>query len=239
MKTSDGLAFPDYIFILAIIVGQLTIFSFIEPRDSAYSWPGIFFPNAWLLVGSLAWYRLNPPENIRLSYDYPPVFIQILSVLLSYIFLFQLFFVPITLYAKSPFDLHKFLYLSSIVPLSEELFFRGLFFHTLIRDLKNVHVAALFVSFFFAFFHLPQGLEVVGYMFFLSVALCYLTALTKGIICGILVHVCLNALYYNKLLLTPYERGTFSFLIICAICWVGWKTAFMRQRNAAARRTIL
>jgi len=231
MKTNEGLGYHDYIFILAIIVGELYILSFLEPRDSgSFSWPRIFLPNAWLLLASLFWLRSNPPETIKLSYDFPPLFIKILSVFLSYALLYQLFFVPITLHASSPFDLYKFLYLSSIVPLSEELFFRGLFLHTLVRDFKNIHTAAGFVSFFFAFFHLPQGLEVVAYMFLLSVVLCYLTALTRGIICAVLVHTCLNALFYNKLLVTHSDRGTFSFLIICGICWLGWKTAYAAKK---------
>ena len=232
MKSNDELEFHDYIFLLATIVGQLTILTFLEPRDSGvFSWPRIFLPNAWLLLGSVAWIRLKPLETLRLSYDFPPIFIKSLSVFLGYALLYQLFFVPITLHTSSPVDLYKFTYLSSIVPLSEELFFRGLFFCLLVRDFKNIHTAAGFVSFFFAFFHLPQGLDIVAYMFLLSVVLCYLAALTRGIICGVLVHVCLNALFYNKLLIFPAERGLYSFLIITGICWLGWQTAISAQKN--------
>ena len=198
-----------------------------------FSWAGIFLPNAWLLLTCAGWLRFKPLKELRLAYESYPLFTKSLAGFLSFSLIFQLLFVPITLHVSTHLEISKLAYLSLIVPFSEELFFRGFLFHALLRDVKNVHVCAWSVTSLFAFLHLSQGLYAACIMLLLSATLCYLTYITKGIISAILVHVCFNALYYNKLLPLDLNRCIFSVIVITVICLIAWTAAGAKQSRLA------
>ena len=140
-------------------------------------------------------------------------------------------FFRVTLYENSPVDVYKFIFLSAIVPFSEELFYRGLLYHTFLRNIKNWYIPAILVSLIFAVLHLTQGTFAFMILFILSIVLCYLAYLTEGIISGLLVHICWNALYYNKLLISTSERWIFNIVIVMCIACIAWISLKFSKRQ--------
>lgn len=232
MNIKNKQSYWEYLIVLIILVGQYCILKYLGPRDSGiFSWPRIILPNMWVLLTALAWLKFKPLGNFNLSYQYYPKFLKWIAFLLSSSLIIQLLFFQMTIRETSPVDIYKFIFLSAIVPFSEELFYRGLLFHTLLRDGRNWYLSAALVSFTFAFIHLSQGLIAFITLLLFSGILCYLAYLSKGIISGLLVHICWNALYYNKLLTSTPQRWIFNIIIIICIFFIAWKSLKISKQD--------
>jgi membrane protease YdiL (CAAX protease family) len=89
---------------------------------------------------------------------------------------------------------HAAFWMVLLVPVAEELFFRGVLLDTLRQRLKSGRAAALLVSALFGLAHLPQGGTVAVVMFVLSLLLSALVLGTCTLTWPIVMHLGWNAL---------------------------------------------
>lgn len=85
-----------------------------------------------------------------------------------------------------------------LVPLAEELFFRGLVLDKIKSTTGSGIAGVFFVSVLFGACHLPQGMTVATAMALLSAVLSVVTLTTSSLLWPVLIHMCWNALAVLK-----------------------------------------
>src|SRR3989339_162755 len=214
----------EYAYVALIIFINMSFVKFLQGVDSGpFSWPRIIIPNIWVFTSSLIWFKLRPVPNFKLDYTYDPMILRAVAISFGLILIFQRIFIDMTLPEAAGLPIIKFMFLAAFIPFCEEFFFRGLFFHALMRDFKGWVVPALIVTFVFSYFHLPQGVDVFFIMLFFSAFLCFVTYITKSITCGVMIHICWNSLYYNKLIIDIRQKWIFTIFVIVFIGFIAWK----------------
>ncbi|MBU0467961.1 MAG: CPBP family intramembrane metalloprotease [Candidatus Omnitrophica bacterium] len=217
----------EYVYVAVIIFVNMSIIKFLQGVDSGpFSWPRIIIPNVWVFTTSLIWFKLRPVPNFKLDYTYDPMILRAVALSFGFVLIFQRIFIDMTLPEAAGIPIIKFMFLAAFIPFCEEFFFRGLFFHALMRDCKGWVMPAIVVTFVFSYFHLPQGVDVFFIMLFFSAFLCFVTYITKSITCGVMVHICWNALYYNKLIIDVGQKWIFTIFVIAFIGFIAWKPNF-------------
>jgi membrane protease YdiL (CAAX protease family) len=104
-----------------------------------------------------------------------------------------------------------------LVPVVEELFFRGVVLDFLLRRLKSSPLAVVLVSALFGLAHLPQGLTVAIVMLLLSIAFASVTLATGSLVWAIVLHLGWNALAVLRDLSPGTSRWSAAAVTLAAI----------------------
>jgi len=172
---------------LALILGLTLIVSALERRDLV-PWHG--YPSSLLLLvlclWHWGWFRINLrvfcPQTRR------RIFPIVLAALLVSALLYSAR-TPLSPKAGYAPSLLQLLHLIAIVPLTEELYFRGLLLEHLRRGFSAVHAVVL-CTLLFGLLHLPVGAGLVAGA--LSLVACLLVLTSGSLVYAVQLHVAWN-----------------------------------------------
>ncbi len=195
-------------------------------------WPRLLLPNLWLLaVALLLWRRGAPwPSQLLRGLAATRTMLVLCAGAGALLLAFALAW-PRGALSCDPACLAQNALLVTLVPLAEELFFRGLLL-AWARQRWGPWPAALAVSLLFGLLHLPQGLLIP--MTLLSLALCSLTLRARSAIWAVALHACWNGLAALRQLAPGPDRWplcALTLLFVGALALAGWQGAGKRTRK--------
>jgi membrane protease YdiL (CAAX protease family) len=201
-----------------------------EGRDGGGAlWFRLLAPNLCLLVGSAVLIRRRAPQVSLTRGGRCPASVAVAgglcaagAVLGAAALVTR--FVPLGEGAPGAVTPPEGLVLMTLVPIAEELYFRGLLLDHLRRS-AGAAMAVLLTSGLFALLHLPydQHIPMAG----LSVALCVVTLLTRSLLWAVLIHAAWNA----KAVILSSEARTVPVVAVAAVVLV----AILTARGVATR----
>ncbi len=185
-------------------------------------WALLTLPSLWLLGWTALLWRLGGPWELRLfrAERRGAAMLAILALAAAGVLAFALLW-PRGQGAVDADRVLRGLALQALVPVAEELFFRGV----LLADLRRRwggFGAALLVSTIFAAMHAPMGQHLP--MAVLSLVLCGLTLWSGSVLWAIGLHIAWNSLAVLKLL-PPDGRGpnlALGLLLLVAVAAWGY-----------------
>ncbi len=197
-------------------------------------WLVLFVPNMVLIGASLLWVGRSTAPAPSLSGGRRVVGGLVITMVFAALVVAAAWFWPERPTAHGgAIAFIEGLVLITLVPLAEEVFFRGVLLDELKRWL-GPHWGAGMVSIVFGVLHLPQGTAFP--MFLLSLAACVLALRAKSLLWSIALHVGWNALAFTctRLIgnLQWYLAGTAVALLLGLASW-GWRTRLVRARVRA------
>lgn len=120
-----------------------------------------------------------------------------------------------------------------LVPLGEELFFRGVLLDK-IKSATGSGIAGVFlVSVLFGACHLPQGVTVATAMAILSAVLSVVTLATSSLLWPVLIHMCWNALAVLKDIPPGSDRFIVAGVTSAAAIGIALRGVHTRLRASA------
>lgn len=175
--------------LLALILGASLLLSALERRGLI---PGQGYPSSLLLLALGLWYRRG--LRVRVRFFQPRQDGRAFPVLFALVLVSLLLTSPHIpfwpQFGRSP-PLLQVLHLLVLVPLSEELYFRGLLLDHLRRGLSPTQ-AVLLCSLLFGLLHLPVGAGIMAAT--LSVLACLLVFKSEALVYAFQLHVAWNGL---------------------------------------------
>jgi membrane protease YdiL (CAAX protease family) len=181
--------------------------------DNAPLWR-FYLPNIWLIVISLSWIKIvtiqwrvaGGGKRTRLG-------VAVSALFMGFVLLLALFW-PLRIGPSLGYN--DFL-LVWLVPVAEELFFRGILLDLAQKCFDNKTVTVLLTSVLFGLGHLPQGMTVFGVMVVLSVILAAVTLATSSLLWPTAIHVGWNALSVMRVMGSMTERWTIAAAALAAM----------------------
>ena len=180
------------------------------------AWRRFLLTNGWMLGASAVWRRFRPldPIDWQLTSAGKPTFG--LSIALPILALIATFVSPgskLTTGLVRPFD---YAAISTLGPLAEEFFFRGICLGFLIRKTDSRWIASILVSLLFVLMHLPELGEGIG-LFLISVVLCAIAINTRSLFWPTLIHCGWNLCNVAWLAPASAARSTVVLMISAAL----------------------
>lgn len=118
-----------------------------------------------------------------------------------------------------------------LVPVAEELFFRGFLMDVFWRFFQKPTPAAILCSLIFSLAHLPQGTIIGIVMFLLSLLMCFAVFKTGSMIWPIAVH-----LAWNSAVVLKHTRPGTERIIMLVLAFVFLLLLFMRAFQSSRSR---
>jgi membrane protease YdiL (CAAX protease family) len=186
-----------------ILVAYLLLLMGIRRLDGlAGFYLGALAPSLWLLGATLLGRRR------RLALGGGPraaTMAWLCGAACGVLVLFAVFSFPAAARVGGIHDTVARLALVLLVPVAEELYFRGALLEHLVRTTGRAP-AVLLTSALFGFLHLPQGLVVGGVMLALAVGLCLVALRGRSVLWAVALHLVWNALAVVRGLPHDLER---------------------------------
>lgn len=175
----------EIIYLGFVLISYLTIiFLLRNSSGSMLNFSIYLLPNIWLLFTSYFWIRKHYEGKMEMKR------VIILTVLLISILAISLICRRQDIGSAVFFKYFAFIVL---IPVAEEVYFRGLLFHNLIRSIKLLSLSSFLVVILFTFLHFPVNISDLLVFMIFSLILCILTILFKNIIGAIIFHSLWNA----------------------------------------------
>ena len=173
--------------VLIVYIALLAISQYVTDNHELQDWLRLLSTNIWLLSMCLLWIRKYPMQEA--FWDFSGRGIKVLSFFIATLVIVS----PALWPGKgtiigSPAQLYILILL---VPVAEELYFRGLLLEHLRQNIGKFG-AIVCVSGLFGFMHSAQG--IMSMMVILSIALCMTVLKTRNICWAIALHLGWNAL---------------------------------------------
>lgn len=210
----------------AAVLLALGLYMLALPRLAGLGeWALLTVPGLWLLGWTALLWRLGGPWELRLLRGgrRTPWMLAALGLAAALVVIFALLW-PRGAGTASVDRLLRGLALQGLVPISEELFFRGL----LLADLRRRwggYGAAVLVTGIFAAMHAPMGQHLP--MAILSLLLCSLTLASGSVLWAIGLHVAWNSLAVLRVLPPgPGRLATVAagLLLLALVAAQGYRT---------------
>ncbi|MCP4677305.1 MAG: CPBP family intramembrane metalloprotease [Deltaproteobacteria bacterium] len=181
-----GLVFLIYLGILRL--GTTRLFGH-------FPWWQDIAPNLWLLSASLLWIsRFSISFKVSRGSTRTALGAIVTIVMAGLVIAMAALWPGKGTVGIRPVPVADWLGLMLLVPVAEELFFRGLVLNHFIETLKMKTSAALVTSFLFGLAHMHQGSTILVAMILLSLLLSAITIATSSLIWPIAIHVGWNTL---------------------------------------------
>lgn len=167
------------------------------------SWAVVIVPNGWIGVTSFFWARHGQSQLVRFTGGrrvWPGLIVAVIAVAL--VVMMAMMESPLRTFGVQG-DIEALLQhvlLVSLVPLVEELYFRGIVLDYMRQRAGSVF-ALVFVSALFGFLHFPQGTALP--MVVLSLITCLLALSAQSMLWAVVVHVGWNAAAVVRV--SPYD----------------------------------
>lgn len=208
-------AFRELLYLGGVLVVYVVAMGLTLPLEGALGlWLRLLLLNSWLLAAALFRLRMHPLRFVSVGGGCYAGRMTALSIGVVALVLAFGIFGPVAPEPAGPASVAPQLLVVALVPIAEEIFFRGLLLDHLARNLGQT-AAILLVSGLFGFLHAPQGLLTP--MLMISLVLC-LTALGSGsVVWAMALHVGWNAC--SLLYKTPYGawRGAATVVAVSAL----------------------
>jgi membrane protease YdiL (CAAX protease family) len=188
------------VFSKGLLFAAVTLVIYLLILATAEKLPGFasmtatsILPSLWLLGTTLILKRgyvseLLPAEGQHYSINF---FCRFTSIVIFVIFLASFLFRPVDFQLQlQPAVSLASLSIVLLVPVAEELFFRGYLLSLLTVNFNRFYAAGL-VSLLFCFLHLRSDASLAVFLF--SLLLCHMVLVTNRIAPAIIAHICWNA----------------------------------------------
>ncbi|MCP4600317.1 MAG: CPBP family intramembrane metalloprotease [Proteobacteria bacterium] len=178
-------------------------------------WLEIVVPNLWLISASVFWiWRFGISFQVFRGAKHPALGTATNLTMVGLVVAMTVFWPDRGDIGISAIEVVNWIGLLTLVPVAEELFFRGLLLDHFVGRLKINTAAALVTSVIFGFAHLPQGEIISITMIGLSLVLSAVVLATRSLAWPIAIHIGWNAL--SVIRVTPF--GKERFVIAAAAC---------------------
>lgn len=209
------------------LAGAVTLAAYLLILDAASGlWLRLLLPNAVLLIGTLVVLRGRArtqllPGPSRLG---PGVALTTGGLLVAFCAWW-----PGGWRIVDPTVAGEAAVLALLVPLAEELFFRGMLL-TALSERWGGALGSVLVSLLFAWLHLPQGSSIALAMLGLSLVLCALALITRTTLWAVALHMGWNAAALCMQLPPGPERWTLAGGVTAVlVALLGWGLASRRS----------
>ena len=176
--------------ILIVYIALLELSGHLSANAEAGALVRLLLPNLWLLAAALAWLRRRPLTSIRLRGPRTWAISLICGAIAALMLLVPIVWPGSKGVTAQP-GIARPMLLILLVPVAEELYFRGLLLDHLLRNVGRAP-AVLLVSGLFGFLHFPQGFAMS--MTILSIGLCMVAIETRSVLWPVALHMAWNAL---------------------------------------------
>jgi len=208
-------ALCELLYLGAVVVVYVVAMGLTLPIEGTLGlWLRLVVLNSWLLAAAVLWLRTHRLRFVGVRGGRYARGMAALAACVGALVLLFGIFGPVAPAPAGPASVAPQLLVVALVPIAEEIFFRGLLLDHLARNLGQT-AAILLVSGLFGFLHAPQGLLTP--MVMISLVLC-LTALGSGsVVWAMALHVGWNAC--SVLYKTPYGawRGAATAVAVLAL----------------------
>lgn len=184
------------------------------------AWTVMLVPNLWIGATSILWARHGQTKLVRLTGGrrvWPALIVAVIAVAL--VVMMATMGPPAgTASGQTTVEaLIRQMLLVSLVPLVEELYFRGILLEYMKQKLGSV-IAVIFVSALFGFLHFPQGTAIP--MVVLSLIACLLALSAESMLWAVVVHVGWNAAAVVRLMPNEWDRWVVASLGLALVIFL-------------------